>query len=158
MWLVVCVCVFLALAILAVFGQTAGFGFVNYDDNANVYENAMVEKGLSAQAAGWACTHAQVFNWVPLTTLSHILDCQVFGMDAGGHHLVNVLWHSANAALLFLVLRRMPTTSDASLRNGAKAVALAKQGNQLSGGGNPMILRTLAAAYAEEGNHPINSS
>jgi tetratricopeptide (TPR) repeat protein len=104
---VVCVCVFLALAILAVFGQTAHFGFVNCDDNVNVYENPAVEKGLSVSAVGWAFTHTQLLNWIPLTTLSHMLDCQIFGLDAGGHHLVNVLWHAANAILLFLVLREM---------------------------------------------------
>jgi len=97
----------LVLAVLAVFGQTAHFEFVNYDDNQNVYENPVVEKGLSAHAIAWAFTHSQVANWVPLTTLSHIVDCQFFGTDAGGHHLVNVLWHAANAVLLFLVLQQM---------------------------------------------------
>src|SRR5208282_314920 len=104
---VVGVCVFLALAVVIVFGQTAHFRFVNYDDEENVYLNPVVAKGLSAQAAGWAFTHAQTSNWIPLTTLSHMLDCQLFGLDAGGHHLVNVLWHAANAVLLFLVLRQM---------------------------------------------------
>ena len=101
------VCIFLALAVLAVFGQTAHFDFVNYDDDRNVYQNPMVEKGLSVQAAGWAFTHAQDANWVPLTTLSHMMDCQLFGLHAGGHHLVNVLLHAATAVLLFLVLRQM---------------------------------------------------
>jgi tetratricopeptide (TPR) repeat protein len=104
---VVCVCVFLALAVLAVFGQTGRFEFVNYDDPENVYENPVVQKGLSAHAVGWAFTHTQLANWIPLTTLSHILDCQLFGLNAGGHHLVNVFWHAASAVLLFLVLRRM---------------------------------------------------
>jgi hypothetical protein len=72
-----------------------------------VYENPVVEKGLSVQAVGWAFTHAQVSNWIPLTTLSHMLDCQIFGLHAGGHHLVNVLLHAATAVLLFLVLRQM---------------------------------------------------
>ena len=58
-------------------------------------------------AVGWAFTHAQVANWIPLTTLSHMLDCQLFGLHAGGHHLVNVLLHAATAVLLFLVLRQM---------------------------------------------------
>jgi len=106
-WQGVCVCLFLALVVLAVFGQTAHFEFVNYDDDLNVYENPAVEKGLSAHMVGWAFSHAQVFNWIPLTTLSHALDCQLFGLHAGGHHLVNVFWHAANAALLFLVLRQM---------------------------------------------------
>ncbi len=95
------------LAVWVVFGQTAGFKFVNYDDDENVFENAVVEKGLSVDGVGWAFTHAQVANWIPLTTLSHMLDCQLFGPHPGGHHLVNVLWHAANAVMLFLVLRQM---------------------------------------------------
>ena len=102
-----CVCAFLALAVWAVFGQTAHFGFVDYDDPANVSANPVVAQGLSVKAVGWAFTHAQLANWIPLTTLSHILDCQIFGLRAGGHHLVNVLFHAATAMLLFLVLRLM---------------------------------------------------
>ena len=101
------VCVFLVLVVLAVFGQTTHFEFVNYDDDKNVYENPVVEKGVSVRAVGWAFTHAQVANWIPLTTLSHMLYCQLFGPNAGGHHLVNVLLHAATAVLLFLVLRQM---------------------------------------------------
>ncbi len=104
---VVCVCFFLVLAVLAVFGQTAHFEFLNYDDQLYVSQNPVVQEGVSAQAFVWAFTHAQVANWIPLTTLSHMLDCQVFGLHAGGHHLVNVMLHAANAVLLFLVLRRM---------------------------------------------------
>jgi tetratricopeptide (TPR) repeat protein len=102
---IVCVC--LVLMIAAVFGQTARFAFINYDDSENVYENSIVEKGLTPHSIGWAFTHVQVANWIPLTTLSHMLDCQLFGINAGGHHLVNVLFHAATAVLLFLVLRRM---------------------------------------------------
>ncbi len=101
------VCVLLVAAVWIVFGQTARFGFVNYDDEENVYLNPVVSKGLSSGSAGWAFTHAQTSNWVPLTTLSHMLDCQLFGLNAGGHHAVNVLWHAANAVLLFLILREM---------------------------------------------------
>ena len=104
---VLLVCFFLVLTVLAVYGQTARFGFVNCDDGVNVSENPAVEKGLSFRAAGWAFTHAQACNWIPLPTLSHMLDCQVFGLDAGGHHMVNVLWHAGNAVLLFLVLGQM---------------------------------------------------
>jgi len=104
---VVCLCVLLALAVFAVFGQTARFGFVNYDDDKYVYANPAVENGLSAQGFGWAFTHSQVASWVPLTTLSHMLDCQLFGLNAGAHHIVNVLLHAASAVLLFLLLRQM---------------------------------------------------
>ncbi len=101
------ICLFLALAVFAVFGQTAHFEFVNYDDVKNVYENPVVTNGLSADSIGWAFTHPQISSWVPLTTLSHMLDCQLFGLDAGKHHLVNVLLHAANVVLLFLVLRQL---------------------------------------------------
>jgi protein O-mannosyl-transferase len=101
------VCAFLLLAVFVVFGQTARFRFVNFDDEEYVYENPVVQKGLSVPAVGWAFTHAQVSNWIPLTTLSHMLDCQLFGLRAGGHHVVNVLWHAANAVLLLLVLRQI---------------------------------------------------
>jgi len=106
-WTVFWVCLFLVAIIWVVFGQTGHFEFVNYDDQKNVYENPVVEKGLSMSAVGWAFTHAQVANYIPLTTLSHMLDCQLFGLHAGGHHLVNVLLHTANAVLLFLFLRQM---------------------------------------------------
>ena len=101
------VCIFLVLAVWAVFGQTAHFQFIDYDDPANVYSNPVVRQGLSANSVGWAFTHVQVANWIPLTTLSHMLDCQLFGLNAGGHHLVSVLFHAATAVLLFLVLRQM---------------------------------------------------
>ena len=80
---------------------------MDYDDYDNVCDNVVVQKGLSVKAVGWAFTHAQVCNWVPLTTLSHMLDCQIFTLRAGGHHMVNVLLHAATAVLLFLVLRQM---------------------------------------------------
>jgi tetratricopeptide (TPR) repeat protein len=101
------ICVVLVLLVVAVFGQTARFGFMNYDDEESVYSNPTVEKGLTLKGIGYAFTHVQVANWIPLTTLSHMLDCQLFGLHAGGHHLVNVLLHAATAVLLFLVLRQM---------------------------------------------------
>jgi tetratricopeptide (TPR) repeat protein len=107
---VVCVCVFLALAVLAVFGQAAGFGFVNYDDNKYVYENAVVQKGLSWQGARWALTYSEIGHWHPLTWLTHMADCQLYGLWAGGHHISNVALHTVATVLLFLVLRKMTGT------------------------------------------------
>jgi protein O-mannosyl-transferase len=101
------ICLGLVLLVLAVFGQVTHFQFVDFDDELTVYENPVVKQGLTAQSVGWAFTHVQVANWVPLTTLSHMLDCELFGVDAGGHHLVNVLFHAASVVLLFLVLREM---------------------------------------------------
>jgi len=101
------ICVFLALAVLAVFGQTKGFSFVNYDDDKYVYENPVVEKGLTWKGARWALTYGEVGHWHPLTWLTHMGDCQIFGLWAGGHHLTNVALHAVTTLVLFLVLRKM---------------------------------------------------
>jgi tetratricopeptide (TPR) repeat protein len=106
-WQDTVVCAVLILAVWVVFGQSVRFAFVNYDDNLNVYENAVVVQGLTRDSIPWAFSHPQTSNWIPLTTLAHMLDCQIFGLNAGGHHLINILWHAAAAALLFLVLRQM---------------------------------------------------
>ncbi len=97
----------LAALTLAVFGQTIGFGFVNFDDVYYVYENPVVTNGLTWHGVGQAFAHGSPANWDPLTTLSHMADCQIYGLNAGGHHLTNVLLHTASVVLLFLVLHRM---------------------------------------------------
>jgi protein O-mannosyl-transferase len=104
---VVCVGIFLVLAVLAVFGRTAGFGFVNYDDKSYVYDNPVVQRGLTLKGAVWALTYGKIGHWHPLTWLSHMADCQAYGLWAGGHHLTNVVLHAAAAVLLFLALREM---------------------------------------------------
>jgi len=101
------VCIVLVLAVWAVFGQTARFGFVNYDDGRYVYDNPVVEKGLTLKGAFWALTDDKIDHWHPLTWLSHMADCQVYGLWAGGHHLTNVALHAVAAMLLFLALREM---------------------------------------------------
>jgi len=100
------VCVFLVAAIWVVFGQTLGNGFINYDDQY-VYENPQVIHGLNLEGIKWAFTHSMTGNWLPVTVMSHMLDCQFYGLHAGGHHLTNLLLHAATAILLFLVLRQM---------------------------------------------------
>ena len=89
------------------FGQTLRHEFINYDDNAYVYQNPTVIRGLTLDGIVWAFTHVHSGNWHPLTSISHMLDCQLYGLNAGGHHLTNVLLHSIAVLLLFLVLRRM---------------------------------------------------
>ena len=101
------VCIVLVLLVAAVFGQTARFGFVNYDDPDYVSGNPVVKKGLTLQGAVLALTYGRIGHWHPLTWLSHMADCQIYGLWAGGHHLTNVALHAAAAALLFLVLRDM---------------------------------------------------
>jgi tetratricopeptide (TPR) repeat protein len=106
-WPVLGVCVFLAATIWVAFGQTLHHEFVNFDDDLYVYDNPVVQKGLTWEGFRWALTYGQIGHWHPLTWLSHMLDCQWYGLNAGGHHLTNVLLHTASAILLFLVLRRM---------------------------------------------------
>jgi tetratricopeptide (TPR) repeat protein len=101
------VCLLLLLCTAAVYGQTAGHAFIQFDDNAYVYENPHVRRGLTWEGVAWSFTTLQASNWHPLTWLSHMLDCEIFGLNAGYHHLVNVLLHILNSVLLYLVLKRM---------------------------------------------------
>jgi Tfp pilus assembly protein PilF len=102
------VCVFLALAVWAVFGQTLRHEFVSYDDNVYVYANPAITQGLSFHGVVWIFTHlSSPDDWLPLTALSHAVDWQLYGPNATGHHLTNILLHAANAILLFLVLQKM---------------------------------------------------
>jgi protein O-mannosyl-transferase len=106
-WGVTAVCVGLAAITFAVFGQTMTHDFVDYDDDVYVYENSMVSQGLTLKGIVWAFTRTDASNWHPLTWLSHMLDCQLYGLHPGGHHLTNVLLHTATVIALFLVLRQM---------------------------------------------------
>jgi tetratricopeptide (TPR) repeat protein len=101
------VCLVLATITLAVFGQTTGFGFVNYDDDSYVYGNPVVKRGLTLKGAVWALTYGEIGHWHPLTWLTHMADCQAYGLWAGGHHLTNIVLHAAAVVLLFLALREM---------------------------------------------------
>lgn len=104
---VVAISLFLAALTWLVFGQTLRHGFLNYDDNAYVYGNPVIESGLTLHGIAWAFTRVHSGNWHPLTTISHMLDCQFYGLNAGGHHFSNVLLHSLAVILLFLVLWQM---------------------------------------------------
>jgi len=106
-WAAAAVCVLLGTAVWLVFGQTLGFDFVNYDNGIYIYENPNITAGLSLKGIIWAFTHVHVDEWWPLNSISHMLDCEIFGLFAGGHHLTNVLLHTATVILLFLVLRNM---------------------------------------------------
>jgi tetratricopeptide (TPR) repeat protein len=97
----------LAIAVAIVFGQTASFDFVTLDDPEYVTENPHVKRGLTADGLRWAFSSLDASNWHPLTWLSHMADCEMHGLDAGGHHLSNVVLHAAAAILLFLALRSL---------------------------------------------------
>src|ERR1700722_7590512 len=106
-WVSIAVCLFLALAVWAIYGQTRGFGFVYFDDDEYVFNNPQITQGLSFKAVSWAFTHIHSHNWHPLTTLTHMFDCQVYGLHPWGHHLENVLLHGMAAILLFVALQKM---------------------------------------------------
>lgn len=96
----------LVALIALIFLQTAHFNFVNYDDGSYVYENINIRFGLNWHGIAWAFTHIHSQNWHPLTSISHMVDCQFFGVNAGRHHLVNVGLHTLAALLLFSFLRQ----------------------------------------------------
>jgi protein O-mannosyl-transferase len=102
---------FIALGLVAVtfavYAQVMGHQFIILDDKRYILENPIVKQGLTLTGIAWAFTTFHAANWHPLTWLSHMLDCQIFGLNAGGHLLVNVLIHSSNTLLLFLFLRRV---------------------------------------------------
>ena len=101
------ICAALAAITWLIFGQTLGHQFVTYDDPQYVYGNPEVAAGLSLERVSWAFTHIVAGNWHPLTTISHMLDCQLYGLKPAGHHFTNVLLHTIAVILLFLVLRQM---------------------------------------------------
>ncbi|MDI6827719.1 MAG: hypothetical protein QME62_04455 [Armatimonadota bacterium] len=101
------ICLFLTAAIIVVFGQATSYDFTNYDDNRYVTENSAVLSGLTTQGLAWAFTSTYAANWHPLTWISHMLDVQLYGMKAGGHHLTSIILHAIATLLLFLAFARM---------------------------------------------------
>ena len=119
-WTFFGIVIFLVAITWAVFGQTFRHQFINYDDPLYVLDNAHIRAGLRWSGVAWAFTHVHSQNWHPLTSISHMLDCQLFGVNAGAHHLVNVFLHSLAAALLFVFLQQ----STASLWRSAFVAAV----------------------------------
>src|SRR6266699_7082969 len=92
----------LTVGTLMVFSSVAHYDFVNYDDPDYVTANVHVQRGLTWQNVAWAFQTGDASNWHPLTWLSHMLDCQLFGQRAGAHHLMGALFHTVNTVLVFL--------------------------------------------------------
>ena len=97
----------LLIITFALYWPVTTFPFAAYDDQLYVYENPVVVKGLSGEGMKWAGTAVVGGNWHPLTMLSHMADCSVYGLFAGGHHLTNLLLHSVNALLIWLLFKRL---------------------------------------------------
>src|SRR5579872_1633014 len=109
-------CLLLSILTLATFLPAVGNDFVRYDDGLYVTENQHVRQGLTMESVKWAF-HSDVVtgNWHPLTWLSHMLDCQFFGLKPWGHHLTSIAFHTLNAVLVFLLFKRMTRAAWRSL-------------------------------------------
>ena len=107
---------------LIVYGPMIDHGFISFDDDDYITDNPVVRRGLTLDGLGWAFSSPHVYNWHPLTWLAHMADVQLFGLHAGGHHLVGLLLHTGNALLLFFLLRSM---TGALWQSGAVAALFA---------------------------------
>src|SRR4029077_7780266 len=101
------ICVLLAGITIVAFLPVGRLGFTIYDDQEYVVKNPHIQAGINASTIGWAFTTTHTGNWHPVTWLSHMLDGQLFELKAGGHHWMNLGFHTANVVLLFLILSRM---------------------------------------------------
>ena len=99
--------VLLGLVTLALYWPAMSHDFINYDDNVYVTANIHVHGGLNWENIKWAFINSVGSNWHPLTVLSHMLDCQMYGLNPWGHHLTNVLLHALNAALVFALFKQL---------------------------------------------------
>src|ERR1041385_4663441 len=99
------ICLLLAVITLGVYWPVRHFEFLNFDDGTYVTANPHIFRGISPANVAWAFKNLETCNWHPLTWLSHMVDCQVFGYAAGAHHLMSLFFHTANTLILFGLLR-----------------------------------------------------
>jgi tetratricopeptide (TPR) repeat protein len=116
------ICLLLVLFALALYQPVTNHGFINFDDDLYVTGNSHVNAGLTWRGIAWAFRSGYAHNWHPLTWISHMLDCQLYGLNPAGHHLTNLLFHIANTVLLFLFLNR---TTGTTWRSGIVAALFA---------------------------------
>ena len=150
--------VLLVLGTLALFWPATRCGFVNLDDGVNVSENVHVQKGLTWESIKWALFNPVNGGWLPVTVWSHMWVCQVFGLNPWGHHLINVLLHALNAALVFAWLRQMTGATWRSLWVAAlfavhplrvEAVAWVTERRELLSTGFGLLALMAYARYAQ---------
>ena len=99
-----CLCLALAVITLALYWPMVGHDFINVDDPRFISQNPHVKAGLTRAGIGWAFQSLETENWQPLTWISHMIDCELYGLNAGGHHLTSLLLHVANSVLLLVWL------------------------------------------------------
>ncbi len=100
-------CLLLAVGVVAVYAQVYRFEFLSYDDTLYVSENPLIYSGFTREGAAEVVLHGHYLLWIPLTSFTYMLGCELYGLSAAGHHLTNVLFHLANVLLLFWVLRKL---------------------------------------------------
>jgi len=100
----------LVLGTALLYWPVAAFDFTNFDDNVYILYNDHLKNGFSWAGLQWCFQAGYSSNWHPLTWMSHMLDCQLFGLRPGPPHVVNVLLHAADSVLLFLALKRLTRT------------------------------------------------
>lgn len=159
-WTIFLIRVALALLTFAAFAQVLGNEFVNYDDTKYITDNPYVKRGLTSESFIWAFTEAHFFMWHPLTSLSHILDFSLYGLNPCGHHLTNLILHTTSVLLLFDILRKMtgkiwPTAFVAAAfalhpLNVESVAWAAERKNVLSG----LFWMLTIAAYVRYAKHP----
>jgi hypothetical protein len=106
-WRNILICLVLVLGTAALYYPAAGFKFADSDDRDYVIENYRINSGWSLSGVAWSFQAGYACNWHPLTWMSHMLDCQWYGLNPGGHHVTNIVLHVLNGVLVFLILRRM---------------------------------------------------
>lgn len=116
------ICLALVLVTFAVYSPILHYGFINFDDEAYITGNPHVTSGLTSTNIIWAFKSSEQANWHPLTWISHQADCSMFGLNAGGHHLIDLLFHIANTLLLFVWLKNL---TNAMWRSAFVAAAFA---------------------------------
>ncbi len=104
---VIILCLLLIILLFLVYGQVSHFNFVNIDDQLYVTQNSHIRNGVSVSGIVWAFTSSQAANWHPLTSLSLMIDHDIYALKAGGYHFTNLLFHILNTLLLFFLLNKM---------------------------------------------------
>jgi hypothetical protein len=118
------VCILLFVVVAWVFLPATRNEFLRFDDSAYISANAQVQSGLSWDSLIWAFRNPVAANWHPLTVLSHMLDCQLYGLKPWGHHLSSVLLHAVNTVLVFLVFWRLTGLRHTEVEGSAPASGL----------------------------------
>jgi len=103
----VLICLFLAIATLIAYWQVGNHNFLSFDDHLYILHNQHVNNGLSLKSISWAFSFTDISYWHPLTWLSHMLDCQLYGLNPSMHHTTSLIFHIINCLLLFLVFKGM---------------------------------------------------